>query len=138
MFKGGNDSEEESQEKIVHFLSCETGRNLGPDFVAHGCRAYFGYDENFTFVMSDATFFFECDSEIDLAFADGMTAAHVYDRVINLYNQRIANFRAAGKLREASFLEFDRNHLRAPFSWPQWGEQNWNDGSLLPYLLLLS
>src|SRR5437763_1682358 len=65
----GNYSQEEAQGKIVHLLSCETARDLGPDLVSHGSKAYFGYDENFSFQMDDADMFFECDSEIDKGFA---------------------------------------------------------------------
>ena len=122
VFQGGNYSQEEAQGKIVHFLSCETARDLGPDFVVHKCRAYFGYDENFTFVSADGDTFFECDSEIDRAFADGLSAAEVYDRVIKLYNQRIADLRTAGKLYVAATLEFDRDHLRCPTSGSKWGD----------------
>lgn len=122
IFSIGNYSQEESQRKIVHFLSCQTARSLGSDFVAHGCRAYFGYDENFTFYMPYANIFFECDSEIDRAFADGLTAGKVYDRVKALYDQRIAELRAAGKLYVAATLEFDRDHLHAPSSGTRWGD----------------
>lgn len=124
IFSVGNYSQEESQGKIVHFISCETARDLGPDFVLHGCRAYFGYDENFSFQPDDADIFFECDSEVDRGFAQGLTAGQVYDRVIALFNKHIAAFRAAGQEFKAGTLEFDRDHLRAPSSGPQWGDVN--------------
>lgn len=123
IFQVGNYHPDEAKGKIVHFLSCQTARGLGPDFVANGARAYFGYDENFSFTMPEKDTFFECDSEIDRAFADGLTAAQVYDRVRKLYDQRIADLRAAGKLREAATLEFDRDHLRCPSS----GGSRWGD-----------
>ena len=123
VFRVGQYHPDEAGGKIVHFLSCQTGRELGPDFVAHGAAAYFGYDENFTFTMTEKDTFFECDSEIDLAFADGLTAAQVYGRVRELFDLRIAEFRAEGKLREAATLEFDRNHLRCPSS----GGDRWGD-----------
>jgi hypothetical protein len=122
IFSVGNYSQEEAQGKIVHFVSCETARDLGTDFVLHGCRAYFGYDENFSFQADDANIFFECDSEIDRAFADGLTAAQVYQRVKALFDRRINEFRANGQVYKAATLEFNRDHLRAPFSGPQWGD----------------
>jgi len=82
----GNYHPDEVKGKIVHLLSCQTARDLGTDFVRNGCRAYFGYDENFTFYMAEKDTFFECDSEIDKAFGDGLTAAQVYDRVKKLYD----------------------------------------------------
>ena len=94
IFQVGNYSAAEAKGKIVHFLSCETGRDLGPDFVKNGCLAYFGYDEDFVFTKADQDVFFECDSEIDRAFADGLTAAQVYDRVKSLFVQRAADLRA--------------------------------------------
>jgi hypothetical protein len=123
IFQVGDYDPQEVNRKIVHFLSCQTARDLGPDFVRNGCRAYFGYDENFSFQMADKEIFFECDSEVDKAFADGLSAVQVYDRVKKLYDQRIADLRAAGKLYVAATLEFDRDHLRCPSS----GGANWGD-----------
>jgi hypothetical protein len=125
IFQVGNYSAAEPRGKIVHFLSCETARDLGPDFVRNGCRAYFGYDEDFVFVPAVQDVFFECDSEIDRAFADGLTAAKVYERVKAIYAQRAADFRAQGKQREAATLESDFDCLRCPSSPPApnaWGD----------------
>jgi hypothetical protein len=123
IFQVSNYHPDEVKGKIVHFLSCQTARDLGPDFVRNGCRAYFGYDENFTFQMAEKDTFFECDSEVDKGFADGLSASQVYDRVKKLYDRRIADLRGAGKLYGAATLEFDRDHLRCPSS----GGVNWGD-----------
>jgi hypothetical protein len=123
IFRVGDYSPEECARKIVHLLSCQTARALGRDLVAHGCRAFFGYDVDFTFAAAQRAVFFECDSEIDHAFADGLTAAQVYNRVVRLYSRRIAELRAAGHLYVAAILEMDRDHLRAPSSGPQWGDR---------------
>ena len=125
IFQVGNYSAAEANSNIVHFLSCETARDLGPDFVKNGCLAYFGYDEDFVFTAADQDIFFECDSEIDRAFADGLTAAQVYDRVNPLFLQRAADFRAQGKQTEAATLESDLDCLRCPSSPPSpntWGD----------------
>ena len=123
IFQVGNYHPDEVKGKIAHFLSCQTARELGPDFVRNGCLAYFGYDENFTFIMVDRELFFECDSEIDKAFADGLPAAQVYTRVKSLFDERISELRAANKEYLAATLEFDRDHLRCPSS----GGENWGD-----------
>lgn len=125
VFEVGNYSNAEVRGKIVHFLSCETARDLGPDFIKNGCLAYFGYDEDFVFTMAEQDVFFECDSEIDRAFADGLTAAQVYDRVKALFKQRAADLRAQGKQTAAATLESDLDILRCPSSPPApntWGD----------------
>jgi hypothetical protein len=122
VFSVGNYAPEESQGKIIHLLSCQTALKLGPDFVLHGCKAFFGYDVDFTFFMDIASVFFQCDSEIDRGFADGLTAADVYTRVINLFNQNIAALRAQGSNYKAAAMESNRDHLRAPASGSQWGD----------------
>ncbi len=125
IFQVGHYSPTESHGKIVHFLSCETARDLGPDFVKNGCLAYFGYAEDFVFTTADQDVFFECDSEIDRAFTDGLTAAQVYDRVKALFVERIADFRAQGKQTQAATLESDLDCLRCPSSPP--GPNAWGD-----------
>jgi hypothetical protein len=123
IFNIGNYSQEEVRGKIIHLLSCQTARALGPDFVRQGCLAFFGYDENFIYYQDEAEVFFECDSEIDLAFADGLNAEQVYKRVTTKYNKCITEMRAAGKLYTAAMLEFDRDHLRTPSSSQMWGDR---------------
>jgi len=124
VFSVGNYSPEESGGKIVHLLSCETARSLGPDFTQHGCRAYFGYDENFSFQPDTADLFFECDAEIDLAIADGLTAADVIQRVRRVFDEHIAELRAQGSNYKAATLEFDRDHLRSPADGNPWGDSS--------------
>ena len=109
-----NYAREESQGKIIHLVSCQTALKLGPDFVLHGCKAFFGYDADFTFFMDTTTMFFQCDSEIDRAFADGLTAADVYTRIITLFNQNISALRAQGSNYKAAAMESNRAHLRPP------------------------
>ena len=122
VFKVGAYGAAEVKDRIVHFLSCDVALTLGPDFVSKGCLAFFGYDGPFTFLWSDADVFFECDSAIDVEFANGRTAADVHATVINLFNRRIADFQLVGKIREAATLQFDRDHLRSPLSGSQWGQ----------------
>jgi hypothetical protein len=89
IFSVGNYSSEESEDKIIHFLSCETAAKLGLYLVNRGCRAFFGYDDYFFCVLEVSDVFWECDSEIDRAFAEGVTAEEVYDRTATLYQKRI-------------------------------------------------
>ena len=124
VFQVAGYSATEAAGKFVHFLSCWTAQELGPDFVKNGCLAYFGYDEDFVFTTGEQDIFFECDSEIDRAFADGLTAEQVYDRVKALFARRAADLRAQGKLTAAT-LESDLDCLRCPSSPP--GPNAWGD-----------
>ena len=123
IFEVSNYQPEESDGKVVHLLSCQTAAELGPNFVIHGCRAYFGYDGIFTFHLDFADIFLECDSEIDRAFADGLTAEEVHNRVMALYNQRISELESEGKDDIASMLEHDRDHLCTPSVDSRWGDR---------------
>ncbi len=126
IFQVGHYEAEEVRGKIVHLLACQAGRKLGPDFVKQGCLAFFGYDMDFTFPMNhNRAMFFECDSEIDKGFAEGLTAREVYERTIALFNETIAAFDAAGDIDNASLLETNRDHLRCPSS----GGKKWGDTS---------
>jgi hypothetical protein len=122
IFQAGGFTMAQAAGKIVHFLSCLTAVTLGPSFVKSGCQAYFSYDSLFSFTPDAADTFFECDSEIDLAFADGLSAQDVYDRVKGLFEQRIKDLQAAGKWQAAAALENDWASLRSPVSGPEWGD----------------
>lgn len=121
VFQVGNYQRAEADGKIVHLLSCQTARELGPDFVRNGCLAFFGYDENFTFHFDFADLFFACDAEIDLAFAEGLTANKVAARVRTLFERRIGELLAAGHVYVAATLRFDLDHLRSPADGKAWG-----------------
>jgi hypothetical protein len=123
IFSVGQYQAAEAAGKVIHLLSCQTAAELGPDMVASGCKAYFGYDVNFTFMMDDADVFFECDSEIDYALADGLTAGAAYDRARALFDEKIDELDAAGKSYVASILELDRDHLCAPSIDARWGSK---------------
>lgn len=94
VFQAGAYSPEEPAGKIVHLMSCTTSQVLGPDLVRNGCLAFFGYSGDFLFPAGVESTFFECDSEIDRAFADGLTAAEVYARVRALFETRASEFLA--------------------------------------------
>ena len=116
---------EEVTGKIVHFVSCGTARNLGVDFVQNGCLAYFGYDDDYAWYPTWCHAFFECDSEIDRAFAENKTAAEVYQRVKQLHHIWIDRLRVIATLESDNALgTLKRNlrRLRSPISGgPMWG-----------------
>ena len=113
--------------KIVHLLACQTGLQLGPDLVANGCDAFFGYDVDFAFSpFSDlAELFFDADSEIDRRLASGKTAAEAYAAAVARFDEHIDEVeeRAAKEVNPArkdvllwtaATLEFNRDHLLGP------------------------
>ena len=125
VFSVGNFTPAEAAGKIVHFLSCETAAGLGPDFVAKGCRAYFGYSDNFTYPPNLAEIFFDCDSEIDRGFANGLTADQVFQNVLARFQQHIDQLKStgdSGDLFNASVLEVDLRLLRAPSVAVEYGD----------------
>jgi hypothetical protein len=108
--------------KILHFLSCYTAGNLGPDFVEKSRLAYFGYDERFIVDMGHADRCFECDSEIDLALAEGVSAGEVYDRVKVIFDRNIEELEDQGLFDVANVLRFNFAHLCAPSIDKRWGD----------------
>ena len=123
IFDMGNSQFEELRNKVVHFFACQTAAKLGADFVNHGCLAYFGYDKDFIVSMHVSDAFFDCDSEIDRAFADGLTAEEVYDRVIAHYDQKINELEDGGHDEAAAALMYNRDHFCAPSVDPKWGDK---------------
>ncbi|HVT89414.1 MAG TPA: hypothetical protein VHD56_11220 [Tepidisphaeraceae bacterium] len=117
IFKVGSYDAAEVAGKVIHFVSCQTAAKLGPDFIKKGCLAFFGYDINFSFSKELADLFFECDSEIDRAFADGLSAGDVHDRVMKVFERNITALKATGKSGDsywAAVLATNMDHLRSP------------------------
>ena len=88
--------------KIIHLMSCLTAKELGPDLVYEGARAYFGYEEEFVFMHiptitdplqdSIADVFFECCSNVDRLVVDRLQAGQVYDATKELFRQKYEYF----------------------------------------------
>lgn len=111
--------------KIVHLLSCSTAAALGPDLVANGCVAFFGYSAPFSYDPAVSDVFFECDAQIDFALADGLNAGAAGDRAQALFSQRIADFQAAGNYQAAAYLQTNLQCFRSPVpNTPRWGDPN--------------
>jgi len=124
VFAVGAYAPEQVSGKIVHFLSCENAKQLGPDFVRNGCLAYIGYDENFTFNLSFSDLFYSCDAEILRGLADGMTVGESVNRAKHLYSRTIASLISAGdavSMDSAHQLQYNLQHLRSPLDGTMWG-----------------
>ncbi len=122
VFQVGDYSPEEVDGKIAHFLACHSALELGGDFVKHGCRAFFGYSDTFTCHLEDSDVFFDCDSEVDRAFADGLTAEEVYTRVKAKYDRHVDDLYGEGKYHLAATLSFNADRLCAPSVDARWGD----------------
>lgn len=102
--------------KVVHLLSCQTAKTLGPDMITKGAKSYFGYFENFIFnydqsstAVNELELFWKCDSEIDICMALGTTCEAAHNAAIAKYNWAIAQ---VPNTSTAVNLTHDRNYLR--------------------------
>ena len=102
--------------KAIHFLSCQTAAQLGPDTVAKGAKCYAGYTENFHLVWDDATtpvneflLFVRADSTFDIMMANGATAQQAYDATVQAFNAAIGQ---VPNTAAATWLTYDRDHLK--------------------------
>ncbi len=100
--------------KGMHFLSCQTAAQLGPDTVAKGGLFYDGYTENFTFVwdnpntpVNEMQLFVKADSTFDLMIAAGATAQQAYAAKTQAFNAAIAQVPGTAA---ATWLTYDRDH----------------------------
>ena len=123
LFKVKLYNKKEVKGKIIHLLSCVVAAKLGPDFVKKGCRAFFGYENPFSFDVEFKDIFFRCDSEIDLALADGNTTTEVYQRASNIYTDAIEKLNDSGQFYIAGMLQRDLNILRSPAYGSMYGSQ---------------
>lgn len=123
VFQVGCYSPEHVNGRIVHLNSCWTALKLGPDFVKNGCLAFFGYNEQF-FIPGTAGFdeALECDGEIDLAFAEGLDAEAVYQRVMAKYDEVMEQLARQGEYGAIEYLRDNRDALCAPSVGSQWGQ----------------
>ena len=107
----------EVKDKAIHFLSCETAAQLGPDTVAKGAKCYIGYTENFVLQWDDPStpatneflLFAKSDSTVGIMMANGSTAQQAYDATIQAFNAAISQ---VPNTVAATYLTWDRDHLK--------------------------
>ena len=123
--------------KIIHLLSCQTAKTLGPDLVRNGARAYAGYYENFTFVydqpeteIDDMMLFWQSDSTFDIMMASGASAEDAHNATIAMYNACIAHVSGTAA---ATWLTHDRNYFRSPVIDACYGDKT---ARIHPYLVV--
>ncbi|MBA7544292.1 hypothetical protein ES705_36644 [subsurface metagenome] len=108
----------EVQKKVIHLLSCQTAKQLGPDIIKKGGKAYAGYFENFTFVydqpgtpINEMELFWKCDSTFDIMMANFATAKAAHNVTISAYNAAITSVPGTAA---ATWLTHNRNYFRTP------------------------
>jgi hypothetical protein len=115
IFAVGQYDPQDVKGKIIHLFSCDVALQLGKDFVTNGCQAFLGYDQPIAGPAQYEDVFVQCDAQIDLGFASGLTAADAKQRAISLYNSKIAEFGNLGTELgnyTASALRCARDHLQ--------------------------
>ena len=117
----GNYNTAETKGKIIHFLSCETARDLGPNTILKGAKAYIGYTEDLLFKVQTADLFWKCDSTFDICMANGCTAG---DAIYDTYMQYITVGVSVIGTVTATLLFGDRNLLRSPSFGADWGSDS--------------
>lgn len=111
---------DEVKNKVMHFLSCRTGRTLGPDTVIQGAKAYVGYDDDFFIDWANADLFWQCDSQFDISMAGGETVEQAIADTNTGYDSAISSF--PGTI-TAAYLLSNKGLLRSPVSDPVWGDK---------------
>ena len=123
--------------KSIHFLSCQTAKQLGPDTVQKGAKSYCGYFENFTFVWDDQNtpineqeLFWKADSTYDIMMANGATSDVAYKATIAAFNAAMALVPGTAA---ATWLKWDRDIFRAPAINAVYGDKA---AKISPFILL--
>ena len=111
------------RKKVIHLLSCQTAKELGPDLVKNGACAYFGYYENFTITWNHPNVFWICDSAIDLALCNGLNAENAAKVAIHVYRYWIKKMRAIHGP-TATWLTWDLKALRTPIHGSKYGKRS--------------
>lgn len=107
---------DEVKGKALHFLSCKTARDLGPDTVQMGALSYAGYIDNFVLQWDDSSspineflLFAQCGSVFDLMMANGSTTQNAFDATIQAFNAAISQ---VPNQVAATYLTMDRDRFR--------------------------
>jgi hypothetical protein len=113
--------------KIIHLLSCQTAKELGPDVVRNGALAYAGYHRNFRFVLDQAgtpvnelELFWRSDSTFPLAMVLGKTAGAAHNATLRAYDYAIAQ---VPNTIAATWLTWDRECFCSPGTDPKYGSK---------------
>ena len=116
----GGYSASEVKKEVIHFLSCQTARTLGPDAVSKGAYAFIGYDENYVVDLGSSDLYWACDSQFDISMANGWTVQQAIADTYAKYDLTIASVPGTST---AATLLGNKNLIRSPVSGPSWGNK---------------
>lgn len=128
LIRVGSFDSTEVDHSSIHFLSCRTGRDLGPNTVSKGAISYMGYSENFTFTWSNSTLFWKADSQYDISLALGRTVEQAVADSVAQFNVGMA---LVPGTTTAALLMQDRDLMRSAMSGAAWGSKT---AKIQPYL----
>ena len=109
------------RKEVIHFLSCQTARTLGPDTVKKGAYAYVGYDESYVVDLGSPELYYACDSQFDISMANGRTVEQAVADTNAKYDVTISSVPGTST---AAFLLSNKNLIRSPVSGPSWGKKD--------------
>lgn len=104
-----NDNESLLKNRIVHALSCRSGKTLGPKCIEIGTKAYVGYEQDFKLFhfgkrskleqLDDnvASLFLEPAFEVVVALVEGNSVEQAFERSQDKYRQKL-NVLISGKM----------------------------------------
>lgn len=111
--------------RIIHLLACRVGGLLGPDLVACGARAFWGYRAEFLYdadeitpepIVTDAYArpFFVMDARIDEGILNGDSPDAIYERVRSYAMAEYYRYEASGETSSASWILANLINLNFP------------------------
>ena len=114
------------KEKITYAISCKSAKELGPESVKQGAKAYLGYEEDFIFFyepkkMTDpltdktAELFLEPSREAMLSLIKGNTVEEAEKRTKNMFKENMSRLLSSEASQEetsmARYLWWNMKHL---------------------------
>ncbi len=125
VFEIGKYNSDEVKNRIIHLMSCRSGKKLGPDMVKKGGLAFFGYSDDLTILERHKEILYECDAEIDKGLAEGLMVAAVHQRAVAIFEAHIDRLTAMEHQEDsdgARYLAADLDFFRTPVVDPRFGD----------------
>jgi hypothetical protein len=97
---------------FFYSTACATGKKLGEDLIAKGCKAFIGYNQDIRVFLNEyQNIFINCDNQGIKMFILGMSIGEAFESMKNYYTQHIDRLNQLGDPIAASFLVASREAL---------------------------